>query len=100
MEESYNIYLSYKAKDDLKKLLLYIKNNLKEPKIAKRYSQLIKKEIKTLEKFPKRHIVIDDFGTRRLIVKNYSVFYEVNEESGIVNVKRVLYSTSDWENKI
>jgi len=100
MEKTYNINLSFKAKSDLQKLLLYIKDELQEPKIARRYSRLIKSEIKTLENNPNRQKTIDEFGTRRLIIKNYSAFYEINEESGIVNVKRILYSASDWESKI
>lgn len=34
MDEKYKINLSIKAKDDLKSIVLYIKNNLNEPAIA------------------------------------------------------------------
>ena len=100
MEELYYIFMSLKAESDLQKIIMYIKNNLKEPNIAKKYSKMIKQEIKTLESFPKKFAVVDEFKTRRLIIENYSVFYEINEESRTVYIKRILYSSSDWENKI
>ena len=100
MEKTYHIFLSLNAENDLQKLLLYIKNKLKEPEIAQRYYNLLKNKIKTLEKFPKRFAIIDDFETRRFIIKNYSIFYEIDEKNKIVNIKRILYSASNWENKI
>ena len=92
--------MSLKAENDLQKIIMYIKNNLKEPNIAKKYLKMIKQEIKTLELFPKKFAALDEFKTRRLIIENYSVFYEINEESRTVYIKRILYSSSDWENKI
>ena len=100
MEELYNIFMSLRAESDLQKIVMYIKNILKEPNIAKKYSKMIKQEIKTLEIFPKKFTIIDEFKTRRLIIENYSVFYEIDDESKTVYIKRILYSSSDWENKI
>ena len=100
MEKLYYIFMSLKAESDLQKIIMYINNNLKEPNIAKKYLKMIKQEIKTLEAFPKKFAIIDKFNTRRLIIENYSVFYEICEESKTVYIKRILYSASDWENKI
>ena len=52
MDEKYKINLSIKAKDDLKSIVLYIKNNLNEPAIANKYAKIIREEIKTLEYSP------------------------------------------------
>lgn len=100
MEEFYHIFMTLKAESDLQKIIMYIKDNLKEPKIARRYAKMIKQEIQTLELFPKKYALVDEFKTRKLIIENYSVFYEINEESKIVYIKRIIYSASDWENKI
>ena len=66
---------------------------------------LMKKEIDSLECYPQRFAIIDDdiikdLNVRRLIVKNYMVFYRINEEKKTVNVDRIIYSASDWTNKI
>lgn len=66
---------------------------------------LMKKEIDSLECYPHRFAIIDDdiikdLNVRKLIVKNYIVFYRINEEKKTVNVDRIIYSASDWTNKI
>ena len=48
MSKKYRIELSIKAKNDIKSIVLYIKNNLNEPSIANKYAKMIKEEIKTL----------------------------------------------------
>ena len=49
MAEKYEVILSIKAKEDLKSIIYYIKNNLKEPDIANKYAKMLKDEIKTLK---------------------------------------------------
>lgn len=105
MTEKYKIKLSIKAKDDLKDIVLYIKNNLNEPAIANKYAKIIREEIQTLEYFPQKFAMIDDkfvkdLKIRKLSVKNYIVFYRVNEEKKFVNVERILYSESNWINEL
>ena len=70
MSEKYDVNLSIKAKDDLKRIVLYIKNELNEPNIARKYATIIKNEIKTLDYLPQKFAIIDD----------YIVFYRVNED--------------------
>lgn len=105
MIEKYKIKLSIKAKDDLKDIVLYIKNHLNEPAIANKYANIIREEIQTLEYFPQKFAMIDDkfvkdLKIRKLSVKNYIVFYRVNEEKKFVNVERILYSESNWINEL
>lgn len=105
MDEKYKINLSIKAKDDLKSIVLYIKNNLNEPAIANKYAKIIREEIQTLEYSPQKFAVIDDdnikdLNIRKLIIKNYIAFYRVNEENRVVNVERILYGASNWINEL
>ena len=105
MDEKYKINLSIKAKDDLKSIVLYIKNNLNEPAIANKYAKIIREEIQTLEDSPQKFAIIDDssiknLNIRKLIIKNYIAFYRVNEENKIVNVERILYRASNWINEL
>lgn len=105
MAEKYKVELSIKAKDDIKSIVLYIKNVLKEPSIASRYAKTIRNEIQTLEYYPQKFAIIDDdtikdLKIRKLNIKNHIAFYRVNENKKIVNIDRVLYSSSDWINKL
>lgn len=105
MSEKYKIELSIKAKEDIKSIVLYIKNNLNEPSIASKYAKTIKEEIKTLEYSPKKFAIIDDdtikdLNIRKLNIKNYIAFYRINENKKVVNVERVLYGASNWINKL
>ena len=101
MSEKYKIELSIKAKEDIKSIVLYIKNNLNEPSIANKYAKTIKEEIKTLEYSPKKFAIIDedsikDLNIRKINIKNYLAFYRVNEKEKVVNVERILYGASNW----
>ena len=99
--EKYKIQLSIKAKNDYKKIISYLKNDLLEPSIANKYTELINSEIQNLEYFPQKHAIIDDdvvrkLEFRKLIIKNYIAFYKINEREKIVEIHRILYGASDW----
>lgn len=101
----YDVKLSMEAEKDLQNIIIYIKEILKEPSVARKYANLMKQEIKSLEYNPKRHAIIDskrikDLKVRKLIIKNYIVFYRVAEEKKIVNIERILYGESNWLYKL
>lgn len=55
--------------------------------------------------FPERFVAINEEkitykGIRKLIVKNYIVFYRVNAEKTLVTIERVLYGASNCEEKL
>lgn len=101
----YKIQLSIRAKNDYKKIINYLKNELLEPSIAYNYAELIKSELQTLEYSPERYAIIDDdivkeLEFRKLIIKNYIAFYKINKKEKIVEVHRILYGASNWIEKI
>ena len=100
--EKYKIQLSIKAKNDYKKIINYLKNELLEPSIANRYAELINSEIQSLEHMPQ--IIDDDIAKkleiRKLLIKNYIAFYRINEKEKIVEVHRILYGASNWIYKL
>lgn len=101
MSEKYDVKVSIEAEKDLQNIIIYIKDKLKEPEIARRHTGLMRKEIKSLEYFPQRYAIIDNerikkFKFRKLIIKNYIAFYRIDEEKKAVNVERVIYGASDW----
>lgn len=99
--EKYKIQLAIKAKDDYKKIISYLKNELLEPSIANKYAEMINNEIQTLEYMPQKYAIIDvdiakKLEYRKLIIKNYIAFYRINEKEKIVEIHRILYGSSDW----
>lgn len=105
MSERYDVKLSIRAKKDLMSIVSYIKDELKEPNIAKKYAKILKTEIESLENFPQKYSIIDnekikDLNMRKHIIKNYIAFYKINEEKKTVNVDRIIYGASDWINKL
>lgn len=105
MQSKYDVKLSGMAKEDLKKIVTYIKKNLNEPTIAKKYAQIIKEKIKTLEYMPQRNMIIydetiKDMELRKLIIKNYIAFYRINEQNKVVSIERILYCASNWNSNI
>lgn len=103
--ESYEVYFTIKAKEDLKDLVRYIKSELLEPAIALKYAQMIKHEIEKLEYLPKRFSTIGiEFeeckNIRKLVVKNYIVFYQIYENEKTVKIIRILYGGTEWKNKL
>ncbi|MCL2320617.1 MAG: type II toxin-antitoxin system RelE/ParE family toxin [Oscillospiraceae bacterium] len=98
----YFVNITNTAKDDLKDIARYIKNELKEPDVAINLIQKIKKAIYSLDNKPYRNALVRDkdlvrFGYRFLVVGNYIVFYIILEEEQIVDIVRVIYARRNWE---
>lgn len=105
MENKYRVQLAIKAKNDLKNIIMYIKNELQEPETAKKYFKIINKELETLEYNPQRFAVLEGklnkhYDIRKIIIKNYLAFYTINENERIVNIERILYGASNWKDKL
>ena len=100
--DEYSVIIETTAKSDLRGLLRYITETLKEPVAAKRIYFSIKDKIENLYHMPQRHPLVRDEalagrGLRWMPAENYSVFYVINEENKKVNVLRVLHGRRDWQ---
>lgn len=78
----YAIFPSATFKIELKEIIYYFKQKLKEPIIANNLYKKIIKEINSLEFMPERHIKITDYKDKkrnlhRLLIYNYVIIYEV-----------------------
>jgi len=89
------------AKDDLVCAISYIADMLKAPLAAERLLDDIEKEPAVLAEnsylFPLSH---DEYiahrGIRHAKVKNYMLFYTVNEDARTITIIRMLYARRDW----
>lgn len=80
----YEVLVSEQAQRDLKDITNYLLSNLFEPNVAKNILSEIDKSILSLEEMPYRYWLVSDnllkkVGIRKLIVKNYIVFFKVYE---------------------
>ena len=99
----YKVVMDDLATSDLRGILFYITDALKEPVVAKRIYRSIKEKIKTLNRNPHRCKVEEmqpfhALGLRRLSVENYSAFFVINEETKAVHILRILHSRRKWQN--
>lgn len=101
----YNVKILDEAKDDMKKIIIYIKTKLKEPEIAEQHRKAFKKEIQKLKDNADIYNVIDKEITgksdmRKINVKNFMIFYRIIEEIKEVQIIAVYYSGSNWQKNV
>ena len=101
--EHFKVFIEPAAKTDLHDILPYITEALYEPKIAERICESIETAIFSLQQLPMRYNVIEEepFSSkmiRKMPVKNYSIFYTVDNAGKEVHILRVVYSRRDWKN--
>ena len=99
----FDIYITTPAENDLRDIAKHIATQFNAPITAKNMIHSIKAAIANLETTALAHPLVRDdrlaaIGYRFLSVKNYIVFYVVNEKEKQVDVDRILYSRRDWRN--
>ena len=101
----YEVLVSEQAQRDLKDIANYLSSNLLEPNVAKNILSEIDKAILSLEEMPYRYCLVADnllkkVGIRKLIVKNYIVFFKVYETKKTVGIVRIMYGRRNWQKMI
>ena len=91
---------TFRARQDLRELYEYIAYTLQSPIAARGTADRIMETVRSLASMPKRNPLYKDEpwrsrGVRFVPVKNYLVFYMVNDEEEIVSVARILYGGRD-----
>ena len=97
----YRIEITTSARNDIYDIFNYISNELNNISAANKLKIKLFKEINNISIFPfGSPIVYINFKSiykyRSLKVKNYSIFYTVNEELKVITIVRVLYSKRDF----
>ena len=100
--KTYEVIIETAAESDLRGILRYIAETLKEPALARRIYFSIKAQIQKLNKMPLRFPLVRDEhlavrGLRWMPSENYAVFYVVDENEREVHIMRVLYSRREWQ---
>ena len=96
----YDIEIMPKALEDLDGIAEYLYGF--SPVIAAKYKELIKAQILSLRHMPKSYALVRvqrlaDLGFRWAYVRNYVIFFTVDEERKVVTVQRISYSSRDYD---
>lgn len=83
--------------EDLKGIVLYISDKLKNPQAAQKIAESIVSKVESLSAFPYSLPVYTPIKPltheyRKFLVKNYFVFYSVDEKSKTVTIFRIIYA--------
>lgn len=97
----YSVDVSEPAEGDLMDIVKYIASQLSAPISAQNMLEHLEEAMATLSDMPERYALVSDerlaqLGYRKLSVKNYIVFFSIDEKNKIVNVERILYTRRDW----
>jgi len=97
--QEYNVVLSETAENDLDDVVEYLSNF--SPNIARRYYDEIMVKSLSLALMPQRCPFVQDDtlrekGYRWLFVRNYTIFYIIDEVNNIVDIQAIMYSGREY----
>lgn len=72
----------------------YITYQLQNERAADSFREFVSKTVRSLETFPLRYAVVAK-NIRKVTVKNFYIFYSVDEQLKIVNILHILYKGMD-----
>jgi len=95
--QTFKIIMTDDAVEDLIEVKNYIADVLLAPDVALSYVRAVRKEIEKLETLPKKFKLVDDEpwhtrGIRKFMVKNFYVYYRVDEEFQNVYILNIIYA--------
>ena len=99
----YSLCITDLAEEDILTSVRYISETLKNPIAANKLLDEIERYEKILEETPNIFpFVHDEYlaqkGIKFFTVKNFLLFYTVNEDTKNVNIIRFLHGRRDWKN--
>lgn len=100
MGNKYEIKVTRQALEQMREIAHYISYDLMVPEAADNLLDDLKASILKLSVLPKKYPLIEEEpwrseGVRKIVVKNFLVYYWINEEYNKVQVTAVIYSKRD-----
>ena len=97
----YRVDLSEPAENDLVAIVRHIASQLNSPISALTLMELLEKQMASLSNLPQRYPLVADerlsqLGYRKLPVRNYVVFFSIDEKNKVIDIERILYGRRDW----
>ena len=96
----YEVKLTAQAIEQIEETIQYISKILLAPEIARKWADVLQCKIGELDSMPSRYPLIEEEpwrtkGIRKMLVKNFLVYYLVDEENKTVWVTAVIYGRRD-----
>mgnify|MGYP001639401189 CR=1 FL=1 len=101
--DKYKIKLTKQATEHLQIIRDYISIELKAPDAAKNMLKILKKKIFSLETMPQRIKCVNekpwhDLGFRKVKVKNYYIYFWIDENKRTIQINAIIYIKRDKNN--
>ena len=98
--KQYAVRITRQARAHLRGIKKYIEEELLEPDVARSTIDSLKEEIKSLSHMPARIKLTDEEpwrseGVRKIVVKNFLIYFWVDDENMRVQVTAVIYQRRD-----
>jgi plasmid stabilization system protein ParE len=97
---NYEVKITKQAHGQMREIALYIANACCAPEAAQNLLDKLEASINDLVEMPKRHSLVDkepwrSEGVRKVIVKNFLIYFWVDEENMKVQVVSIIYEKRD-----
>jgi toxin ParE1/3/4 len=97
---NYEVKVTRQAHGQIREIALYIANECCAPEAAQNLLDKLEASINDLAEMPKRHSLVDkepwrSAGVRKVTVKNFLIYFWVDEENMKVLVTGVIYEKRD-----
>lgn len=105
MEKLYKVRITPRAEQSMQEIASYIAVDLMEPQTAVKLLRALKKAIDSLDMLPGRIRPTPgepwrSLGIRRLVVKNYYVYFWIDETNLCVHITDVIYAGQDQPTRL
>ncbi len=96
----YEVKLTPQAFEQIEETVQYISKILLEPEIARKWADTLQSEIEKLDSMPSRYSLTEEEpwhtkGIRKMPVKNFLIYYLVDEKRKTVWITAVIYGRRD-----
>ena len=100
MSKQYKLIILPEAQKDIREIVIYIARELAAPQAALNLQAEFEKGINTLAERPKRIKTVNeqpwkDTGIRKIRVKNYYIYFLVDDDKMAVKINAVIYIGRD-----
>lgn len=100
--KEYIVEMSETAEKDLENIISYLRYNLAGDIIADKYKLLFKQELKNLSNIAGSMPILNEELTglkniRKINVRNYIIFYVIDEDNLKTFILRIGHAFMDWE---
>lgn len=105
MSEKYTVKITTQAQEQLREIIGYISYTLQAPGTAMKMLDTLEKEIASLDQFPNRVPLTEEEpwrsqGIHKLPIKNYLVYFWVDEVAKKVQIIGIIYGRRDQRHQL